>query len=301
MDRSMELGYMGIEVSAPEAFAGYASGVLGLQPGHAAFGQASTWRMDAKAHRLIVEEGPLNDVAYAGFVAADEQIYANTAQRLRGAGYVTTEGTDDERAARRVDGLVHTVAPWGVRIEISHGLADSDEPFESPLVPGGFVTDGLGLGHAVFFVAGGQDDFDAADGFAVNGLGFKLSDYLEIDMGGMPVSGNFYHCNGRHHSLALIFVPVPEFPKKLDHIMIETVTMDNVGHAYDRALDAGCPITHDLGKHPNDRMFSFYSVSPAEVQFEFGAGAVTVTDDWKVVKYDRVSAWGHHSGVPADA
>ena len=118
-------------------------------------------------------------------------------------------------------------------------------------------------------------------------------------MGGLDVSGNFYHCNGRHHSLALIFVPLPEFPRKLDHIMIETVSMDNVGHAYDRALDAKCPIARDLGKHPNDRMFSFYSAGPGGVQFELGAGAVTVTDDWEIVKYDRISAWGHHAGAPA--
>ena len=75
----------------------------------------------------------------------------------------------------------------------------------------------------------------------------------EIDMGGLPVVGNFYHCNGRHHSMALIFVPVPEFPKKLDHIMIETVSMDNVGHAYDRALAAGIPIARDLGRHGDRR------------------------------------------------
>jgi 2,3-dihydroxybiphenyl 1,2-dioxygenase len=301
MDRSMQLGYMGVEVSDPEAFARYAADILGLQPGHAIAGQASTWRMDAKAHRLIVEQGDADDVAYTGFVLADRTSFDDALGRLRDAGYDPSPASEKDVTARQVSDLVHVTAPWGVRIELSYGLADAAEPFDSPLLPGGFLTGDLGLGHAVFFVTGEQSDFDAADRFAVDGLGLKLSDYLEIDMGGLPVVGNFYHCNGRHHSMALIFVPVPEFPKTLDHIMIETVSMDNVGHAYDRALTAGIPIARDLGRHPNDRMFSFYSVSPAGFQFELGAGAVTVNDDWEVVKYDRISAWGHHAGTPVGA
>jgi 2,3-dihydroxybiphenyl 1,2-dioxygenase len=297
----MELGYMGIEVADPVAFGEYLSGVLGLLPGRVGPGQASTWRMDAKAHRLVVEQGPANDVAYAGFVVKDQAEFNAAVERLRQAGHEPAPASEQDITARRVDDLVHVNAPWGTRIEIARGLASADEPFESPLQPGGFLTGNLGMGHTVFFVPGEPADFDAADAFAVQGLGLKLSDYIEIEMGGLPVSGNFYHCNARHHSLALIFMPVPEFPKTLDHIMIETVSMDNVGHAYDRALEANCPIARDLGKHPNDRMFSFYSAGPGGVQFELGAGAVTVTDDWEVVKYDRVSAWGHHAGAGAPA
>lgn len=295
----MELGYMGVEVSDPGAFGGYLSGVLGLIRGNDTSDRATTWRMDDKAHRLIVEEGPLDDVAYAGFVTANSGEFDATLAQLREAGHQPVSGSEDEIATRRVEQMAHVMAPWGVRIEVALGMADADEPFDSPLLPGGFLTGDLGLGHCVFIVPGGPDDFAAADTFATTGLGLKLSDYLVMDDNGMEISGNFYHCNGRHHSVALIFVPVPEFPKKLDHIMIETVSMDNVGHAYDRALEANCPIGRDLGRHPNDRMFSFYSSGPGGVQFELGAGAVTVTDDWKVVKYDRVSAWGHHAGASA--
>jgi 2,3-dihydroxybiphenyl 1,2-dioxygenase len=295
----MQLGYMGVEVSDPAAFGDYLSGVLGFQPGVPAGGQASTWRMDTKVHRLIVEQGPADDVSYAGFVVDDHAEFETAVARLRQAGHEPVPGSPAEVEARRVEELVHVVAPWGVRIEIACGLADASEPFDSPLQPGGFLTGDLGMGHTVFMVTGGATDFEAANQFAIDAMGFILSDYLEIEMGGLPVSGNFYHCNGRHHSLALIFVPVPELPKKLDHIMIETVSMDNVGHAYDRALHANIPISRDLGKHPNDKMFSFYSAGPGGLQFELGAGAVTVSDDWEVLKYDRISAWGHHAGAGA--
>ena len=297
----MELGYVGLEVSDPAAFGEYLSGVLGLTPGRPTAGAVSTWRMDGKVHRVVVEEGGADDAVYAGFVVTDRAELEAVITRLRVAGFEPVAGSDDEIAARRVEELVYLTAPWGVRVEIARGLRDADEPFDSPLQPGGFLTGDLGMGHAVFFVPGGPPEFEAADTFAVKGLGLKLSDWLEIDMNGLPVTANFYHCNSRHHSLALVFVPVPEFPKKLDHIMIETVSMDNVGHAYDRALQANCPIVRDLGKHPNDRMFSFYSAGPGGVQFELGAGAVTVTDEWEVVKYDRISAWGHHAGAATPA
>ena len=78
----------------------------------------------------------------------------------------------------------------------------------------------------------------------------------------MPLTVRFYHCNPRHHSLALGAAPI-ELPQKLHHVMVETVSQDNVGAAFDRAWNAGLPIANALGKHDNDKMFSFYVVTPA--------------------------------------
>ena len=58
--------------------------------------------------------------------------------------------------------------------------------------------------------------------------------------------------------------------------MVETVSQDNVGLAFDRAWNAGLPIANALGKHDNDKMFSFYVVTPAGFQLEFGHGARTI-------------------------
>ncbi|MFE9328720.1 VOC family protein [Nocardia sp. NPDC052278] len=300
MDRSLELGYVGVEVSDQSAFDKYLRGILGLMPGEQAVDGVPTYRMDSRSQRIIVHNGPNDDIAYAGFVATDRAAYDTVLHRLEEAGYPVTLGTDEEKKARRVHELAHTTAPWGTRVEIAHGLAEAATPFSSELVPGGFVTGGLGLGHAVFAIAGTKKDFEAAEHFATAGLGMALSDYMESNMKGLQIRANFYHCNGRHHTLAQVFVPLPEWPKTLDHIMIETVSEDNVGHAFDRAVAADVPITRDLGKHPNDRMFSFYSVSPAGFQFEFGVGGIEVDDDWEVVKYDSVSAWGHHSRIGTD-
>ena len=53
--------------------------------------------------------------------------------------------------------------------------------------------------------------------------------------------------------------------------------MDDVGLAFDRALRGGVRITQTLGRHPNDRMFSFYAKTPSGFHFELGWGAVSYT------------------------
>ena len=84
-------------------------------------------------------------------------------------------------------------------------------------------------------------------------------------------------------------------PKRIHHFMLEVVGMDDVGHAYDRALKAGVPIARTLGRHPNDHMFSFYAQTPSGFEVEFGWGGRKVDDtDWQVGHYDRMSTWGHH-------
>ncbi|MFE3032658.1 VOC family protein [Streptomyces canus] len=293
MEKSLELGYVGVEVKDPAGLGRYLSSILGLKSGEPTTEGAPTWRLDGKAHRLIVHEGPADDAAYAGFVAHSEADFDEAVETLTASGAEVIQGTDEERESRRVRGLVRTRAPWGAVLEFAWGLADAKTPFESELVPGGFVTENKGLGHVVYFVSAANGGLDAADKFATEALGLTLSDTLVVEQHGMVVRGSFYHCNRRHHSLALIELPVT-LPQTLNHIMVETVSQDNVGLAYDRAKAAGVPIAMELGKHANDRTFGFYSVTPAGFHMEFGFGGAEVDDTWKVLTYDRISAWGHH-------
>lgn len=70
--------------------------------------------------------------------------------------------------------------------------------------------------------------------------------------------------------------------------------MEDVGHAYDRCLDAGVTIANTLGMHPNDRMFSFYARTPSGFDIEFGWGGRKIDDaTWEIRQYDRLSVWGH--------
>jgi 2,3-dihydroxybiphenyl 1,2-dioxygenase len=185
---------------------------------------------------------------------------------------------------------VSTAAPWGGRLEIVTGLADAPTPFHSELMPGGFHTTGVGFGHVVFATTA----FDDSHQFAVDVLGLQQTDWLEMDLGGgIVLEVRFYHCNERHHTLALARAPF-DLPQTLHHVMFETNDRDDVGAAFDRAWASGLPIPNGLGRHDNDGMFSFYVGSPAGFQVEVGHGAKTVPADWDDNRaYDQISSWGH--------
>jgi 2,3-dihydroxybiphenyl 1,2-dioxygenase len=273
----LQLGYLGVEVPDPVALGAFLTDVVGLVPGDA----PGTWRNDGKARRIVVTEGPSADATFLGFEAAGPDEWAATVARLEAAGYPVERVTACE---------AHVDAPWGVRVEVRHGSVDAERPFASPLVAGGFVTEGKGFGHVVFATTA----FDASHHFVTEGLGLRQTDWVETEIAaGIELEIRFYHCNPRHHSLALARAPF-ELPQRLHHFMVEVADRDDVGYAFDRAWNAGCVIASGLGHHPNDRMFSFYVASPAGFQVEVGHGARLVTEGWdENRRYYRISTWGH--------
>ena len=279
----IELAYVGIDVPDPGSLDGFFRDVIGLVPGD----DPHTWRNDRKVHRVIVHEGERNDAAFVGFEATDEAAFDRAVARLGAAGFDTAGGDAEERKVQR---LARTTAPWGVPVEIVLGLEDAPAPFSSTLVPGGFLTEGVGFGHSVFATTA----FDESHRFLTEGLGLGQSDWLEMEIAaGIELEVRFYHCNARHHSLALAKAPF-ELPQRLHHLMFETKERDDVGAAFDRAWATDLGIPNGLGRHDNDGMFSFYVASPAGFQVEVGHGAKVVGDDWDGNRrYDRISAWGH--------
>ena len=282
----IELAYLGVEVSDAGALDRILRDVVGVVPGAG----PGSWRNDDRVHRVFATEGPADDAAVVGFEVADRVAGISVTRRLVELGYAVDEGSAEQCRERGVAGLWRTCAPWGVPVEIVHGLARADAPFESPLVAAGFKTARMGFGHLVFMV----DDAEAAQRFVVDGLGLRQTDWLELTVApGVTIVGRFYHGNPRHHSLALIAAPGP-VDKRMHHVMFETNEADAVGTAFDRAYGAGLPITNGLGKHDNDRMFSFYFQTPAGFQIEIGHGAREVGPGWADNRaYDRISLWGH--------
>jgi 2,3-dihydroxybiphenyl 1,2-dioxygenase len=214
-----------------------------------------------------------------------------------------TPGDEAESTARRVRRLLRAEAPWGVPVELVVGLERAATPYASPLVPGGFLTEGVGFGHAVFATTA----FDESCRFLVEGMGMRRSDWLAMEVvEGIELEVWFFHCNARHHTVALARAPFA-LPQALHHLMVEVRDRDDVGAAFDRAWATDLAIPNGLGRHDNDGMFSFYVQSPAGFQVEVGHGARVVGPDWDDDRrYDRISAWGHQplrptatTGVPA--
>ena len=115
-------------------------------------------------------------------------------------------------------------------------------------------------------------DLAQADAFYGDVLGFTLSD--RVDEEHMKV--RFYHCNGRHHSLAVAQVPGKV---GLNHLMLEVGEPRRRGHrARPRQAAPACPVLRGLGRHTNDLMTSFYMLTPSSFQIEYGHGGIVVDD-----------------------
>jgi 2,3-dihydroxybiphenyl 1,2-dioxygenase len=288
MKHQLELAHLVIEVPDPTALTPTLAEVVGLEAGDPTPSGALTWRDDDRAQRLVVTEGPANDAVAVGFEAVDAAAFEATVERLASSGTDVAEDPD-LAAERRVDRLVRGPAAWGPDIEVVLGAADAG-PFASDLVPGGFLTEGVGFGHVVLATTA----FEESVALVTQGLGFTQSDWLEMEIAeGVELEVRFFHCNARHHTVALARAPF-ELPQTLHHVMFEMNERDDVGAAFDRlwATDLGIP--NGLGRHDNDGMFSFYLRTPAGFQIEVGHGARVVTDDWDDDRrYDAISSWGH--------
>jgi 2,3-dihydroxybiphenyl 1,2-dioxygenase len=288
MQHQIELGYVVLEVPDPHTLDAVFSDVVGLLRRDSPAGVA--WRNDDRSQRVVVTTGPANDATVVGFEAVDAEAFDATVARLRDIGCDVVDATDAAAAERRVARLAQTTAPWGIDVDIVLGMERADSPFDAALIPGGFHTDGVGFGHAVF----ATQDMEASSRFLIDGLGFGQSDWIETELApDIPLEVRFFHCNERHHTIALALVPF-EIPQRLHHIMFETNERDDVGRAFDRAWDMGLPIPNGLGRHDNDGMFSFYLQTPVGFQIEIGYGARVITDGWAENRaYDTISSWGH--------
>ncbi len=293
MHNTLEIAYIGLESAQPEQVAVYLTDIVGLMPSTAMPDGSPAWRADGKAYRLWVQAGSRNDAICVGFEVANADALHATVARLEGVGLRVAQGTAADKAARRVQELVRVTAPWGVDIELVTGLAEASVPFASPHFPDGFVTRGQGFGHAVFAVNG--EVYEQSRRFALEGLGMRLSDWLRMPLGGgMEMQVSFFHCNPRHHSLAIACVPGPAPAQRLHHINFEVSQVQDVGQAYDRALQARATFANTLGQHVNDEMVSFYTTGPDGWRVEIGATGRVVGADWSDVReYDQISRWGH--------
>jgi 2,3-dihydroxybiphenyl 1,2-dioxygenase len=283
----MQLGYFGIGTRDLGAWEEFGTQVLGLQSaGYDAEGSL-VFRMDSHQRRIAVHPRAEEDLLYAGWEVRNRDELAGVAARLETAGVEVHRSDAQLAAVRGVKELLFFMDPDGLRSEIYYG---PDMCYERPLCSPrgvGFVTGALGLGHLVVRVA----DVATTQRFYCEVLGFHLTDVIRMQVSAeLTVEVPFLHCNPRHHSLALLGLPLP---KRMQHFMVEVSSLDDVGFAWDLARQRNVEITLDLGRHSNDHMVSFYMRTPSGFEVEYGFGARTVDADWTVEQHKTISTWGH--------
>ena len=283
-----QLGYVGIGAKDIEQWEHYATGSLGLQSNGRESDGSLLLRMDEYEYRIAVHPDNRDDISYVGWQVTNEQGLVDMEVQLRNAGVEVSFGTPEEARARRVEGLIKFEDPNEIPTEVYFGPPISfDSPFNSPRPVSGFVTGDQGLGHVVLHV----DDLDKSIRFYRDVLGMRISDFIR--------NLAFFHCNPRHHSLAIIDA---KSPKRLNHFMLQVNSINEVGATYDLVQDQGIEITRGLGRHTNDHMTSFYMKTPSGFNVEYGWGARTVDDaTWQVQRHEKGSIWGHRAVATPEA
>ena len=284
-----QLGYLGIGVSDLSEWKEFAASALGIQENGTGPRGEVYFRIDDHHQRFAVFPTGEDDLLYAGWEVKDAQAMHAIARQLRALSVEVTEATRDEAAARMALGLIRFMDPDGLAVEVYHGPLLDRTPFGSPRGVVRFKADALSPGHIVLKVA----DINRTLRFYVQGLGVKLSDYITVEHEGRIATLAFTHVNPRHHSMALVPGLVPG-ARRLQHFMLETESINDVGLAFDIIRESGLEMGR-LGRHTNDLMISFYVASPSGFNVEYGWGGRTIDDEstWTVENYRATSIWGH--------
>ncbi|MGH8460517.1 MAG: VOC family protein [Stenotrophobium sp.] len=271
----------------------FAEQMLGMTTA-AAPGGGLYLKMDERSFRLAVVPGAEDRYLASGWEVKDEKSFKAAVDAISKAGVTVTAGSAELKQARAVQDIASFTDPSGNLHEISWGYNGGNAPFVSPLGVGGFKTGKYGIGHTVLPTL----NFDASLKFFQQVLGFGLSDVFNFKPG--PDAPNmriyFLHAaSGRHHSLALAEMPSPS---GCVHIMVEVNSMTDVGLAYDRLSKQGVKLMATLGQHENDKMTSFYMLTPGNFAVEYGWGGIEVDPaTWQATQTKQVSIWGHDFSV----
>ena len=275
------LGYIGVQSSRTEDWTDFATGLLGMQKIDAG-GKARAFRMDDRKQRLIVSHEDTEGLAFLGWEVASLANLDALASRLENAGVPVTLETTGLADQRHVARLTSFHDPGGNRIEVFYGPDIATDPFQPGRPITGFKTGSMGMGHAVLHA----EDVDVLLPFYCDLLGFKVSDY-----GLTPYKLYFFHLNERQHSFAM----VGSGQRGLHHFMVEVCALDDLGQAYDLALQEDGQVAYTLGRHTNDQITSFYANSPSGFFVEYGWGGLMIDPDkWEAHEtFDGPSLWGH--------
>lgn len=292
------LGYIGIGACDPMAWRDYGQQVCGLLPASGAPGAVADdgsayLKLDDRQWRIAihpVQSADEQGLHYLGLEVQDSDAFARALDHL-GRNHCRIElATAAECEARCVASMAALHDPAGHRIELFHNPA-LDGEFRSP-ADISFLTGELGMGHVVLYVP----DIEEALAFYRDTLGFIRTDYMHFGPKGMGI--HFLRCTPRHHSIALLQIGPAS---GLQHLMLESTTLDGVGQTLDRAQAAGVPISSALGRHINDKTVSFYMKGPSGFDIEIGWDGLLIGEDWVEHEFSGDGdLWGHQ-GLDAES
>lgn len=284
------IGYVVVESNRLDRWRVFGAEALGMHVDTLEDG-ALVFRLDDRQVRILVRPGKAEDVVALGWEFEDEADLAAMRERLTAHGVSHAAGDRGEALARGVNEYFAFDGPKRLRMELFTGPRKSNQPLR--IKGSGFVAGELGLGHVAIItqrpeavIAQLETLFDA-----------RLSDNITDRLSGIEMEFTFLHMNPRHHSVAVAATKgkrVDPIGKRVQHLMIEAASLDDVSEAYRRCKDLGFRIAMSVGQHPNDKNISFYVVTPSGFEMELGWNPVLIDEAaWEPTTYRGISQWGH--------
>jgi 2,3-dihydroxybiphenyl 1,2-dioxygenase len=254
-----EIMQVGVGVPDRESFAIFARDLLGLPVTVSPDDKVTYVRPDRYQHRIAARTAAAPVLNYIGLDVGGPSELAEWKTKLGARGIEWRQGTWDECGERRVAGFIEFKDPDGHPLALSHGFEVGREPVRYTR-----ELSVVGLGHVLLTVKDTQRSHD----FYTGVLGFRLSDWVYIDDN---IRLCFLRCNERHHSMA--FAPCqPGKSPRLQHVMLEVESLDDVMRSYHFMRLHKAPIGMGPGRHPNCQTVHVYVQTPGGFAVEFGWG-----------------------------
>jgi 3,4-dihydroxy-9,10-secoandrosta-1,3,5(10)-triene-9,17-dione 4,5-dioxygenase len=292
MAKIQSLGYVVAESTDVSKWKSYAEQVLGMSTSPGPDGGLYL-KMDDQEFRIAVVKGGADRYVASGWDVASAADFDAAVAAVKKAGIAVTDESA-LKASRQAQKLASFTDPSGNRHELRFGVTGKTAPFKSPIGVKGFKTGGQGMGHTVL----PSLQFDASLKFFKEVFGLGLSDTMSLKFApdAPPMRIYFLHAQGgRHHSLALAEMPNPS---GCVHVMVEVTEKEEVDRAEKRQQQHGVKLMATMGQHENDKMTSFYMMTPGTFALEYGWGGISVDPaTWKTTEGKQVSLWGHDFSV----
>jgi 2,3-dihydroxy-p-cumate/2,3-dihydroxybenzoate 3,4-dioxygenase len=278
-----EIMQVGVGMPDRETFARFAHEILGFHTINSADGQVTYTRVDSYPHRLAARTAPAPVLNYISFDVGGPDALAEWKTKLAANDIEWRSGSREESLERRVADFIELRDPDGHSLALAHGFDSANEPIRYTR-----ELNVTGLGHVLLTVKDTQRSHD----FYTGVLGFRLSDWVCIDDN---IRLCFLRCNARHHSVA--FAPcMPGKSPRLQHVMLEVESLDDVMRSYHFMRAHKAPIGMGPGRHPNCQTVHVYVQTPGGFAIEFGWGHRRLDDAaHQPIVYPRgtpVDIWG---------
>jgi len=284
-----KLSYLGFNVVDFSQWNTILFDILGLEARKDSHKGKIQLRMDSQHHRFTFFESDHNSTAYIGWEVDNIDQFNELYQHLQNKGIGVELASESDKEDRQVLELMKFRGPDNVAMEVCFAPFKDNQPYEPSCTRfGGFVTGDQGLGHILYC----HSDMKEALAFYRDVLGMRISDYIHWD----EARATFLHCNPRHHTLAICNPCFGTGAGELNHFMVQAENIDDVGQAYDRVAALDVPLVLTLGKHTNDKMTSFYMITPSGFAIEYGYGGAEIHNyaEWEVALYNAPKIWGHN-------